>query len=433
MKRVLILTYFFSPCGLTSANRTSSWAKYFSKFGLYPVIITRNWDQEINTERDLYKQSGKKIEYQKFDNYEVYYVPYKQSRRDKILVNSREGKNIFLRKSLTFFEQLSQFLIGFSDPYQDLYNFTDKYLSENSNKIDSLIVSANPFVLFKYGSKLSKKYNLKWIADYRDDWTTTEWERPMGMLNNFIFNLERKCEKKWISSASYITSVSDFYTKNISDYTGVEGKVIINGFFHEEFENHQKVLPFKTFTITYVGSIYDDQKIEIFLDGFKAFLKSKDYDVNIKLLFAGLGFSTKQKERILDYTSEISNFIEITEWLDRREAIEIIFKSQVLLLVPAEDIKGVPASKIYEYIASNRTILLCPNDNDVMESTINEFNNCIICNSSKEIVEQLNYLWGNKSFFGMSKNIFNHEALKYSREQQAKKLVNLIKELSENE
>lgn len=432
MKKILILTYYFRPCSLTSANRTSSWAKYFSKFGLYPIIITRNWDQEINTELDLYKQSGNKIEHKKFNNYEVYYVPYKQSKKDKILVNSEEGGNVILRKVFSFFEQLSQFSIGFLDPYHDLYKFADKYLSKNSNKIDSLIVSANPFVLFKYGNKLSKRYNLKWVADYRDDWTTTEWELPKGLLNNFIFNLERKAEKKWVSSASYITSVSDLYTQKISDYTGVEGKVIINGFFHEEFENYPETLPFETFTITYIGSIYNEQKIEIFLEGFKAFLKSKKSDVNIKLLFVGLGFSKKQKERILSYTSDISGFVEITGWLDRKEVIEIIFKSQILLLVPAENIKGVPASKIYEYIASNRPILLCPNDYDVMESTIKEFNKSVICNSSKEIVAQLNYLWENKSLLGESKNIFNQGALKYSREQQAKELVNLLKELSGN-
>lgn len=429
MKKVLILTYYFPPCGLTSANRTFSWAKYLSKFGVFPVIITRNWEQEINTETDLYKQSGNELKHQKFDNYEVFYVPYKQTRKDKILVNSKKGRNVALRKFFSFFEQLSQFLIGFSDPFKDLYEFTNQYLSENSNKIDMLIVSANPFVLFKYGNILSKKFNLKWIADYRDDWTTTEWERPMGILNNFLFNVEKKREKEWLSSSTFITSVSERYTQKISEYTGIKGKVIINGFFHEEFQNYPKTKCSETFTITYIGSLYDDQKIERFIDGFRIFLKTKASDIKIKLLFAGLGFSEKQKERVINYTSDISIFVEITSWLTRKEAIDIIFKSDLLLLVPAENIKGVPASKIYEYMASNKSILLCPNDYDVMESTIKEFDKSFICNTTEEIVKELNYLWEKKDNVKETESEFNQKTLKYSREEQAGILAKLINEV----
>ncbi|GAB4280979.1 MAG: hypothetical protein Kow0068_05410 [Marinilabiliales bacterium] len=429
MKKLIIITYYFPPCNLTSANRTYSWANYLHNFGYYPIIITRNWNVTIKTEIDIARSTGKEVEHLKYNNYEVFYLPYKQSLRDKILVTHGKNKMIFLRKILTFFNQLSQFAIGLPNSFDGIYQFANKYLKKHSDEIDLLIVSANPFVLFKYGMKLSKKYKKKWIADYRDDWTTTDWERPKGIFNNIIFTLEKIKERKWVSSASIVTSVSDYYTQKISNYTGVNGYVIINGFFHEEFFNLPKINPYQTFTITYIGMLYNDQKIEIFIDGFKEFIKQRQYQIKIRLLFAGLGFIAEQKERVIKAMEGFENFIEITNWLSRQDVIKTILQSHVLLLVPAENIKGVPSSKIYEYLASGKSVILCPNDNDIMESILKESFGNYICETKNDVIEKLNYLWNKyKSNYDID-NVNNSLVYKYSRENQTRILAELINKI----
>ena len=52
MKKILIISYFFPPCNLTAAQRVYSLAKYLSKYGFYPTIVTRRWDHSIGKLKD---------------------------------------------------------------------------------------------------------------------------------------------------------------------------------------------------------------------------------------------------------------------------------------------------------------------------------------------------------------------------------------------
>ena len=58
MKKVIVLSYFFTPCNLTASQRALGWAKYLKEFGYYPIIITRNWDLPIGKPEDAGISSG---------------------------------------------------------------------------------------------------------------------------------------------------------------------------------------------------------------------------------------------------------------------------------------------------------------------------------------------------------------------------------------
>ena len=52
MKKVLILAYDFPPYVSVGGLRPYSWYKYFKEFGLYPVIVTRQWDNQYGNHLD---------------------------------------------------------------------------------------------------------------------------------------------------------------------------------------------------------------------------------------------------------------------------------------------------------------------------------------------------------------------------------------------
>ena len=52
-----------------------------------------------------------------------------------------------------------------------------------------LLISGNPFVQFKFGYDLNKQFGIKWIADYRDDWNTSELESNFGKVKQFVDKL----------------------------------------------------------------------------------------------------------------------------------------------------------------------------------------------------------------------------------------------------
>ena len=78
-----IISYFFPPCNLTASQRVASWAKYLSKSGFYPVVITRKWERHVQSFKDCHYTTTNETDIEKHDHYEVHYMPYKANLRDQ--------------------------------------------------------------------------------------------------------------------------------------------------------------------------------------------------------------------------------------------------------------------------------------------------------------------------------------------------------------
>jgi len=51
--------------------------------------------------------------------------------------------------------------------------------------------------------------------------------------------------------------------------------------------------------------------------------------------------------------------------------------------------KGIPSSKLYEYLALGKPIVLCPSDGDLMEKMITESGLGFVANSAEHCYEQI--------------------------------------------
>jgi|ERR1700757_2158671 len=430
MKKVIILSYSFPPCSLTAAQRVFGWAQYLKQDNIYPTIITRNWDVEIKNPQDAYKTFTNEIKYVKHEEYEVYYLPYKPSWRDKIYVRYGDTKFILARKALTFLGVFFQNWSLYAVPYRSMYSFTRQLLKKNDS-YEALIISGNPFIQFRFGYLLAKEFGIKWVADYRDAWTTSKINginRGISFkINNFI---ERFFEKKWVKSASLVTASSQPIADEITKLTGVRGKALYNGFIKEDFDFITQTSPFELFTITYVGTLYYGQQIEMFCEAYKKFI---DNNLNVKsiLLFVGLAFNENQKSRVIALLSGYENYYSFTNRISRNETLEIEVRSHVLLYVAWKGFEGIIASKIYEYIASGSFILITPSDNGSIEEILQRSGCGTSTNTIEETYSFLNdfykkYLSGEK----VTNNTSNVRVLGFSRENQVKKLSEFINELN---
>lgn len=390
MKKVLVISYFYPPCNLPASNRVLGWAAYLKEYDFYPVIVTRQWDIPINKPEDLHLSCGTSIRHEVKDSHEVFYLPYKASLRDKFFLKYKKKYANLIRRALTFFELLFQNYFVQAVPYKNFYTFSKEYLKNNPD-ISLIIITGNPFVLFKFGDKLHKEFSIPWIADYRDDWNTTEIWRPRNLAEKLICKIERKSEKKWLASSEFFISVSDHYVNKISSFINKRGYVIYNGFF-EKSEEYLNQPFFTDFTITYNGTLYKTQKIEIFLDGFKKVVDFFRKRIKVSLCFPGLAYDTFQAERVQKYLKGYESNIIITSRIPRNEVLIIEARSHCLLMVSHQDIKGIPSSKIFEYLAFRKPILLCPSDNDVLQNILLETGLGLICKNSDEVFSSLKNL-----------------------------------------
>ena len=169
LKKVLILAYDFPPYVSVGGLRPHAWFKYLKKFDVYPIVITRQWQNKYGNELDYISEGSSDSNiHEKFENGEIIRTPYKPNISNKLLLKFGPNKFKLPRKIISGFNEIFQFIIPIG-PKKNIYFAADKYLEKN--KVDTILATGEPFVLFHYAQKLSKAYKTSWIVDYRDPWS----------------------------------------------------------------------------------------------------------------------------------------------------------------------------------------------------------------------------------------------------------------------
>lgn len=427
LKKVLIITYFFPPCNLTASQRALGWARHLKGEGYQPIIITRNWDVHINKPDDIHIDSGDKLLHLKNDEFEAYFLPYKGNLRDKIYVKYGNRKFKFIRKILSLLELLGHSFTNKSIPFSNIYEFAEKFINEHKD-VKALIITGNPFEIFRFGFLLNKKFQIPWIADYRDDWNTSVVTFSRGIFDGILRKFQEHDEKKWVSSAECITTISQNYANKIGNFVNRKGHVLLNGFFEEDVNPYLNEEPFEKFTIVYNGMLYPSQEIEVFIDAFKQLVAAFPlFRKKIELRFPGILYLKEVAKRVSDLLKGFEDIVVMTERIPRMEVLKIQSKAHLLLMVAHKGAKGIPSSKIYEYLGLRKPVLICPSDDDILEETFNKYNLGYLANDKNEAFEHLKqlfeiYLSGNYRHL-IANNLYTEQ---FSRKNQAKVLAEII-------
>ncbi|MDL2262911.1 glycosyltransferase, partial [Bacteroidales bacterium OttesenSCG-928-I21] len=277
MKKLLILAYDFPPYVSVGALRPYSWYKYFHEFGIYPVVVTRQWGNKYGNHLD-YIAPGKSNEtiIEESGIGTIIRTPYKPNLANRLMLKYGEHKYKYVRKFISAFYEIFQWMF-FIGPKSKLYRGAKEYLKKN--EVDCIIATGEPFVLFKYASKLSKKFNIPWIADYRDPWPQSTLRSPNKILkkwNSFF-------EKKYLKNSTAFTTVSEFCAKHISSNVKHKSFLIISNGFDNEILNKTKDIEQNKakLSIGFVGTIYKWHPIESFLTTLGKFVKEKNEEIEL--------------------------------------------------------------------------------------------------------------------------------------------------------
>ncbi|MDC0459756.1 hypothetical protein OAM07_03280 [Crocinitomicaceae bacterium] len=427
MKKILIISYFFPPCNLTASQRVSSWARYLSKSGYYPIVITRKWEKHVQSFRDCHYPTSDGVHIVKHDHYEVHYTPYKPNLRDRLHTKNRFS---LIKRFLSLFEIIFQNFSFSACPFSNIYDHANGLIQEKQD-ISAIIVSGNPFIQFRFGYHLNKRYKIPWVADYRDAWTTSTINNiGDNKINSLINKYHRFFEKKWIKTTSLITASSGPIGDSVSKVTGVPSSVIFNGFEPSDFDNYKHIEKNKNiFQVAYIGTLYAGQDISIFIEAFKKFIdKTK---AKAKIMFPGLDLDSIQKKRIEKLMMGYENFYETSSRIPKSEILKIEKSSHLLLHVAWKGYDGIIASKIYEYIGSGTNVLVVPGDQGSIDQIVKEAK----CGSIFNDIEQtFDFLCDQYERFKQNTIVVSSikkASEQFTRENQTKELAKLINSILE--
>lgn len=418
MTKVLIISYFYPPANFVGGERTASWAKYLHEYDIYPIIVTRQWNDHQSDLVDPIVNN--EFKHEKYDTHEVYRLPYKRTLRDKCSDYS------FLKpiqKLLSLKELIFSNIKLASIPYKNLYYQAEKILS-TENSISSVIISGRPFQAFHFGYLLKKKFQIKWIPDYRDEWTSHQSPSNQNFIWKFINKLERKSEIKWTSNADFFITVSEDWKNSISNLIGKPGQVVMNGFDTEIRMLTPEKINTEQLEILYAGSLYPSQQIELFINSISTV--NSDRPGKLKVKFVGLNMMPSELQRVKALCCHL-DFVEFIDRLPKDILKKHIQQADVLLLTSFKDVKGWYPVKLFEYYSSGKPVLLYPGDTGVMDDFISKTNSGIVFYKEKNCINQL-YLWIDLKSQGKSIEFKRNttEGQFYSRKNQSRILANIL-------
>lgn len=425
-RKILIISYFFPPCNLVGAQRPYSWFRYFHEFGLYPVVITRHWNREVNTLADASLPDSASLKVEKHEWGEVHYLPYTGTPRDRFL--ARFGNRFSaVRKVLTVAELVLQFLFFRFNPYRFFYRYAERLLN-GGEKFHTLIISGNPFPQFAVGYHLTRKYDIPWVADYRDDWTTNTRLNIVGFIPRLIRKLEKHAEIKWVSSSSFFVSVTDDYIQKISSLTGKRGFLILNGF--DSFKEYHIPPISRSLVMLYAGTVYEKQDFKLLQEGLLNF-KELNPDVHIEIVFAGAavdGIWPKPVSEIYNQLHRKGVDFKIFPRMSQSDFDAYLSASHTVFTVPYGKLKGEMPAKLFHYLSWNRPILLAGTDHGVMEETLRPYSAACIASTAEEVAAALEQIYQTlkEGNFGLSPA--DREYIqRFTRRNQARILADLLK------
>lgn len=355
MKKVLIICYYWPPAGGPGVQRWLKFVKYFRDFQIEPVLfIPKNPHYPIIDE-SLSIEVPKDLEIIRHPIKEPYKYArlFSKKKTNKISSGIIDEKKPSVIEKLLLYARGNLFIpdarIGWVEPS---VNFLQHYLSKNTD-IETLITTGPPHSLHLIGLQLKKRIGIKWLADFRDPWTTIHYHKSLR-LSKIAQKKHEKLEKKVLQAADAIVVTSPTTQRDFQHLTNKPIELITNGF--DNTETIPKSMDSK-FSLTHIGSLLSNRNPEILWRVLSELIHEvKGFKEDLELKLVGL-VAQEVKQSILQ--CGLSENLNLIGYVSHKEAISFQNSAQVLVLIEMNktETSAIIPGKLFEYLRSNRPIL----------------------------------------------------------------------------
>jgi len=284
-----------------------------------------------------------------------------------------------------------------------------------------VFTNGTPHSVHLSGMALKRKFNLPWIADFRDPWTKIDYFESMPLTSRSL-RKHKQLEKEVVGSADICLTVSPSWRDDFMTLSARRAECITNG-YDEKIESVNE----KDFLISHVGSLHGDRSLDEVLIAFDLLVKKETAaQGKCKLVLVG-NVNSETLQKINNNIS--SDRLILPGIVNHQEAKQWISKSSVLLLPinQTKDAVGRIPAKLFEYLSIKKPIA-------VLGTTEGDAANIGNETKSGQCFDQDEY----KKLYEFFRGIRSQdEAIqlhfdgvdKYSRENTAKQLYTLIKSI----
>ncbi|WP_333925010.1 glycosyltransferase family 4 protein [Aquimarina algiphila] len=362
--KVLIITYYWPPAGGPGVQRWLKFVKYFREFDIEPVVYVPENPTYPLVDDSLLSEIPEGITILKHSIFEPYRFAQIFSRKEAKTISkgiiANKEKQSFIQRLLLFIR--GNFFIP--DARKFWVKPSVKYLTDyiREHDIKSVVTTGPPHSVHLIGKELKQILGVKWLADFRDPWTTIGYHDKLKLTKRSIYK-HKKLERDVLERANQIVVTSFTTQKEFNEITTTPVSVITNGY---DIEKVEKTILDTNFTISHIGSLLSGRNPIHLWNALSELVKENEtFAQSFRLQLVGA-----VSDDVLSSIKEsgLSDFLILKGYVPHAEAVKIQRSSQVLLLIEidSEETKSIIPGKLFEYMVSKRPILaIGPKDADV--------------------------------------------------------------------
>lgn len=424
--KVLYISFHFAPFNHIGAIRSTKLCKYLHRSGEdIRVVSASNQPLPASLQSEFPQE---KVIYSDWHNinspFQFFFSNQKKVSENRSYLSKEQKEKKSIRKLVRFYKSVLYFpddKIGWIQPafssIQELFRFW---------KPDIMYVSGGPFSSFLLARLVHSKYNIPWIAEYRDLWTQGH-QYPFG---NFRKTIEKKLEDWAVKTAKSFVTVSNPLADQLRQRFKKNVSVVTNAFDPEDQSHGVELLPefpVEKLHIVYTGQIYiEHQEIAPLLAALK---QSSILSKSVVLHFYGPNLKEKIYNRFgNEYLYDIGKNMIFYGLVDHYEALNVQKAADLLLLLGWTDKEfgGVLTGKIFEYMGSRKNILALNNHLDDASKLVVDNKVGYFCKHQYEVSKTLEKLLKLKQD-GKDINPSSVDVEQFSYKVKAQQLLKAIK------
>ena len=351
MKKVLIITYYWPPAGGPGVQRWVKFVKYLRDFGIEPIIYTPENPTYPILDPHIAADIPEDLTLLKTKIFEPYSLAslFSKEKTQKISAGIIPTKKPSLLDKLLLWIRGNLFI---PDARVLWVRPSVKYLSEylTEHPIDTIITTAPPHSLHLIGLRLKEKFpSLRWIADFRDPWTTIGYHSQLRLTKRSA-RKHLAMERTVLQTADTLIVTSPSTQREFQAKTSRPIEVITNGYDDDFPTQTPSLSPY--FLLSHIGSLLSERNPEPLWQVLSEMTKEQpDFRRDLRLCLAG-----KISDEVLTSLQkwQLTDYLDLKGYISHTEAIALQRQSQLLLLLEINHPKteGIIPGKLFEYMAS---------------------------------------------------------------------------------
>lgn len=374
MRRVLIITYYWPPSGGSGVQRWLKMSKYLPENGWQPVVYTadnaeypvedKSLDSDVAPETEVIRQPI-------VEPYSFYkkFLGIKKGEKVKAGFINEGAKKTGWKENLSVWVRGNFFIPDARCWWiKPSVKYLTNYLKEHP--VDAIVSTGPPHSMHLIARALHRKFNIPWVADFRDPWTDIDFYKDLK-LTSWADRKHHRLERQVLTEATKVVTIGWDCARGLEQLGAKDVAVITNGYdfdqpivevHHDTSMLDQGTLPF---TMSHIGIIGANRNPETFWQAFADIVETlpeTSQPIRIRLIGQVDNSVLESIKR-----HNIEKYVEITPYIPHNQVLEEQQKSAVLLLFinNSPNAKGVLTGKLFEYLASGRPILcIGPEDGD---------------------------------------------------------------------